>query len=90
LEYFQPALFQFFSRLDDHAARSQKLSSPPSRRRHGTMLEQRGQLSIDDDVRRWVPERPDYGRPIRVRNLLQHTSGLRDERRNTGDRWSRV
>ena len=42
------------------------------------MLEQRGQLSPDDDVRRWVPELPDYGRPIRVRDLLQHTSGLRD------------
>lgn len=42
------------------------------------MLEQRGQLSTDDDVRRWVPELPDYGRPIRVRDLLQHTSGLRD------------
>ncbi len=42
------------------------------------MLEQRGQLSMADDVRRWVPELPDYGRPIRVRDLLQHTSGLRD------------
>ncbi len=42
------------------------------------MLEQRGLLPMDDDVRRWVPELPDYGRPIRVRDLLQHTSGLRD------------
>jgi len=42
------------------------------------MLEQRGQLSLDDDVRRWVPELPTYGAPIRVRDLLQHTSGLRD------------
>jgi CubicO group peptidase (beta-lactamase class C family) len=42
------------------------------------MLEQRGQLPMDDDVRRWVPELPDYGTPIRVRDLLQHTSGLRD------------
>lgn len=42
------------------------------------MLEQRGRLSIDDDVRKWVPELPDYGRPIRVRDLLYHTSGLRD------------
>ncbi len=42
------------------------------------MLEQRGRLSLDDDVRRWVPELPSYGAPIRVRDLLQHTSGLRD------------
>ena len=42
------------------------------------MLEQSGQLSMDDEVRRWVPELPDYGTPIRVRDLLQHTSGLRD------------
>jgi CubicO group peptidase (beta-lactamase class C family) len=42
------------------------------------MLEGRSQLSMDDDVRRWVPELPNYGRPIRVRDLLQHTSGVRD------------
>ena len=42
------------------------------------MLEQRGKLSLDDDVRRYVPELPDYGTPIRVRDLIQHTSGLRD------------
>jgi CubicO group peptidase (beta-lactamase class C family) len=42
------------------------------------MLEQRRQLSMDDDVRRWLPELPDYGTPIRVRDLLQHTTGLRD------------
>lgn len=42
------------------------------------MLEQRGKLSLDDDVRRYVPELPNYGTPIRVRDLLQHTSGLRD------------
>lgn len=42
------------------------------------MLVERGQLALDDDVRRWVPELPDYGRPIRVFDLLQHTSGLRD------------
>ncbi|MEO5590492.1 MAG: serine hydrolase domain-containing protein [Gemmatimonadaceae bacterium] len=42
------------------------------------VLEQQGKLSLDDDVRRWVPELPDYGTTIRVRDLLQHTSGLRD------------
>ena len=42
------------------------------------MLEQQGKLSLDDDVRRWVPEMRDYGTPIRLRDLVQHTSGLRD------------
>jgi CubicO group peptidase (beta-lactamase class C family) len=40
------------------------------------MLEQRGRLSMDDEVRRWVPELPQYSRPIRVRDLLHHTSDL--------------
>ena len=37
-----------------------------------------GTLSLDDDVRRWIPEVPDYGTPITLRHLLNHTSGLRD------------
>jgi CubicO group peptidase (beta-lactamase class C family) len=37
-----------------------------------------GKLSLDDDVRRHVPELPDYGTPITLRHLLNHTSGLRD------------
>ena len=37
-----------------------------------------GRLGPDDDVRRYVPELPDYGRPIAVRHLIHHTSGLRD------------
>jgi CubicO group peptidase (beta-lactamase class C family) len=41
-------------------------------------LQRQRRLSLDDDVRRYVPELPDYGSPIRVRDLLQHTSGLRD------------
>lgn len=41
-------------------------------------LEERRQLSLDDDVRRYVPELPVYDAPIRIRDLLQHTSGLRD------------
>ncbi len=42
------------------------------------LLVERGLLSLDDDVRKYVPELPEYfkNRPIRVRNLLTHTSGL--------------
>ncbi|HYE57135.1 MAG TPA: serine hydrolase domain-containing protein [Rhodothermales bacterium] len=37
-----------------------------------------GKLSLDADVRTYVPELPDYGTPITVRHLIHHTSGLRD------------
>lgn len=42
------------------------------------LLAQDGKLSIDDDVRRFIPELPQYERPITLRMLLNHTSGLRD------------
>ncbi|MBW3656297.1 MAG: beta-lactamase family protein [Gemmatimonadetes bacterium] len=42
------------------------------------LLAARGALSLEDDVRRHVPEVPDYGRTITLRHLLNHTSGLRD------------
>ncbi|HEU0016400.1 MAG TPA: serine hydrolase domain-containing protein [Longimicrobium sp.] len=41
-------------------------------------LARQGKLSLDDDVRRYVPEVPDYGTTITLRHLLNHTSGLRD------------
>lgn len=37
-----------------------------------------GALSLDDDVRAWVPEVPDYGPTVTLRHLMTHTSGLRD------------
>ncbi|MHC4909442.1 MAG: serine hydrolase domain-containing protein [Planctomycetota bacterium] len=42
------------------------------------LLEARGQLSLTDDVRTYVPEVPESDRPIRVHQLLHNTSGLRD------------
>jgi len=42
------------------------------------LLVQDGLIGLDDDVRRYVPELPDYGTPITIRMLLNHTSGLRD------------
>jgi CubicO group peptidase (beta-lactamase class C family) len=41
------------------------------------LLQQEKKLSLDDDIRKWVPEVPSLGR-ITLRQLLQHTSGLRD------------
>ncbi|TVR66211.1 MAG: class A beta-lactamase-related serine hydrolase [Gemmatimonadales bacterium] len=37
-----------------------------------------GHLSLDDDVRQWIPEVPDYGEPITIHQMLTHTAGLRD------------
>lgn len=39
---------------------------------------ERGALSLDDDIRKHVPELPDLGDTIRVRHLITHTSGLRE------------
>ncbi|MCY4661851.1 MAG: serine hydrolase [Acidobacteria bacterium] len=43
------------------------------------LLAAEGQLSWDDDIRHHVPELPDYGVPITLRHLAQHTSGIRDQ-----------
>jgi CubicO group peptidase (beta-lactamase class C family) len=46
------------------------------------LLELDGVLSLDDEVRRWIPELPEYadefGRPVTLRQMMNHTSGLRD------------
>jgi CubicO group peptidase (beta-lactamase class C family) len=42
------------------------------------LLAQDGRLALDDDVRKHVSEMPDYGRPVTIRQMLTHTSGLRD------------
>jgi CubicO group peptidase (beta-lactamase class C family) len=42
------------------------------------LLAQQGKLALDDDVRKYLPELPDYGTPITIRHLIHHTSGLRD------------
>lgn len=42
------------------------------------LLAERGKLSIDDDVRKYVQGFPDYGKRITIRHVLSHTSGLRD------------
>jgi CubicO group peptidase (beta-lactamase class C family) len=42
-------------------------------------LAEEGRLSLDDDVRRHLPDLPDFGAPITLRHLLHHTSGLRDQ-----------
>jgi len=43
------------------------------------LLARDGKLSVDDNIRKYLPEIPDYGTPITIRHLLTHTSGLRDQ-----------
>ncbi len=37
-----------------------------------------GKLGLDDPVKKYIAEMPDYGAPLTIRHLLNHTSGLRD------------
>jgi CubicO group peptidase (beta-lactamase class C family) len=44
------------------------------------LLAQDGKLSLDDDIRKYLPEVPPFGgAKITIRNLMTHTSGLRDQ-----------
>ena len=42
------------------------------------LLVQDGRIKLDDDVRTYLPELPDFGKKITVDHLVHHTSGLRD------------
>lgn len=43
------------------------------------LLAGEGKLAWSDDIRRHVPELPDYGQRITLAHLAHHTSGLRDQ-----------
>jgi CubicO group peptidase (beta-lactamase class C family) len=43
------------------------------------LLEEDGKLSLEADLHKYLPELPDYGHPLTIRQLLQHTSGIRDQ-----------
>ncbi|WP_026947528.1 serine hydrolase domain-containing protein [Algoriphagus marincola] len=40
-------------------------------------MAEKGLLSLDDDIRKYLPELPDFGQKINFRHLIHHTSGLR-------------
>ena len=42
------------------------------------LLARDGKLALDDPIRKYMPEVPDYGAPLTIRHMLNHTSGLRD------------
>ena len=42
------------------------------------LLARQGKLSLDDDIRKYLPEMPQYSTPITIRHLIYHTSGIRE------------
>lgn len=42
------------------------------------ILEHRGLLKLDEDIRTYIPEMPRYERPVTIRHLIHHISGIRD------------
>lgn len=57
-----------------------------------TLVEE-GRIALDDDVRKYIPEVPDFGKKITIRHLVHHTSGLRDWPQTlnvAGWRWDEV
>ncbi|NQV74405.1 beta-lactamase family protein [bacterium] len=42
------------------------------------LLVNEGKLSLDDDVRKHIPELKDFGTPVTLRNMLNHTTGYRE------------
>lgn len=42
------------------------------------LLEEEGKVSIEDDIRKYLHELPQYEKPITIRHLIHHLSGIRD------------
>ena len=42
------------------------------------LLSIQGKISLDDNIRKYVPEIREYETPITIRHLIHHTSGMRD------------
>ena len=40
------------------------------------LLEKEGKISLEGDVHKYLPELPHYSKPVTIRNLLNHTSGI--------------
>jgi CubicO group peptidase (beta-lactamase class C family) len=43
------------------------------------LLAAQGKLSLDDDIHKYIPELQDFGVPVTLRQMMNHTSGLRDQ-----------
>jgi len=43
-----------------------------------SLLAEEGKISLDDNIRKYFPEMPEYAEDITIRHLIHHTSGIRD------------
>lgn len=43
------------------------------------LLAKENKLSLDDDICKYLPELLDFGKPISIRHLIHHTSGIREQ-----------
>jgi CubicO group peptidase (beta-lactamase class C family) len=43
------------------------------------LLQEKGKLTVEDDIQKYFPDWPVYKHPIKIKHLLSHTSGLRDQ-----------
>ncbi|HEX8197817.1 MAG TPA: serine hydrolase domain-containing protein [Pyrinomonadaceae bacterium] len=43
------------------------------------LLEKQAKISLEDDIRKYVPEVPDFGKTIKIKHLLAHTGGVKDQ-----------
>ncbi len=42
------------------------------------IMADKGMIDLDDDIREYIPEMPEYEEPVKVKHLVHHTSGVRD------------
>lgn len=42
------------------------------------ILAEQGKLTLDDDIRRFLPEMHEFNPPVKIKHLIHHTSGVRD------------
>jgi CubicO group peptidase (beta-lactamase class C family) len=54
------------------------------------LLAQHGKLNLDDDIRKYLPWFPNLKQKITIRNLLNHTSGIRDQWQLLGISGTRI
>ncbi|GAA0893447.1 hypothetical protein GCM10009122_31260 [Fulvivirga kasyanovii] len=43
------------------------------------LLEHQGKLSLNDDVRKYIPELSKFAKPVTIKHLCYHTSGLKEQ-----------
>ncbi len=64
--------------LDDHSVFYMASESKQFTAACIALLAQEGELSLNDDIRMYLPELPQYPHAVTIRHLIHHTSGIKD------------